>query len=64
MATITPRQSTAPPTLTLTYETNLSYQSGFLYNSGIVIPGVAIPRAKTPASLTPRVFASASMKAR
>jgi hypothetical protein len=58
------RLSTTPATLTLTYETNLSYESGFLYNSATVIPGVAIPRATTPASVTPRVRASASMKVR
>jgi hypothetical protein len=59
---IAARQTTTPATLTLTYETNLSYESGFLYNTGIVIPGVAIPRATTPANVAPRVSASASMK--
>jgi hypothetical protein len=61
---ITGRQSTSPPSLSVKYNEPILYQNPLLYNAVPNIPGVAIPRATTPANITARVLASSSMKAR
>jgi hypothetical protein len=58
------RQSTNPPSVTLTYNEHFYYNVSFFYNPLVITPGVAIPRANTSASVTSRNSTSASMKAR
>jgi hypothetical protein len=61
---ITARQSTSPPSLIVKYNEAILYQNPLFYNAIVNTPGVAIPRALTPANIIARVLASASMKAR
>jgi len=63
-STIKTRQSLTPPSIGVTYNEHFSYQLNIAYDFGSIVPGVAIPRATTPANVTPRVLASASMKRR